>query len=356
MHTDWLPRDPQFWRYHGGVLGLALLATLAAQLLWGGAPAQHLVLALLWPLAFSAAVLLFRWIYKRGAWGQRPMGLQLLAVLMFGALAGQAISALVWFALLPLFWATMAPLLQKPAQLAQQLLIEGLQSQLFVCAWALIYIGINNSRRARSAELQNLRLENALKEARLDSLANQLNPHFLFNALNNIRFMIHEEGAQAERMIVALSEMLRFSLSSSERERVPLAEELAIVDSYLALMKSQLEERLRVELQVEPGLGGALLPPMLLQLLAENAIRHGIEPARAGGWLRLQLARVSERLQIVVANSRPSGDSQPASAGLGLGLKNIEQRLALLYGGHATLQRVEAAERFELRISLPLEF
>lgn len=106
----------------------------------------------------------------------------------------------------------------------------------------MLYVGITSRRKTKQIEVVNLRLQNSLKEAELSSLSNQLNPHFLFNVLNNIRFMIHEDAINAEKMLMSLSGVLRYSLDSSKNDLVPLIEELDISRSYIDLIQIQFEE------------------------------------------------------------------------------------------------------------------
>lgn len=168
----------------------------------------------------------------------------------------------------------------------------------------------------------------------------QINPHFLFNALNNLRALVNEDPARAREMLTRLSNTLRHTLQHSARERVPLADELAVVRDYVALEQLHHEERLRVDWQVDPAAMAASVPPMLLQLLVENAIKHGIARTPGGGVVDVRIARDGEKLSLAVGNP---GQWKPGSSdSTGLGLAHLRERLARA-GGEGAGCRVDAA-------------
>jgi two-component sensor histidine kinase len=357
------PRERQFWLYHGAAMAFVTGVTLASFLLFGRLDAFNFASTLVWMPPYTLAVLGFRWQYLRRGWTGLRMGRLIPIVIAYSLGAGMAVMACVSAMLTPIFWPQLSGG-QAGAQalyfLLRGTISNGLQAQLFISAWAFVYISAGAAARAREGELQNLRLQMSLKAAQLSQLAHQLKPHFLFNALNNIRFMIHEDGARAEAMIVALSEILRHSLEGSQRGTTTLHEELEVIQAYLSLMRSQLEERLDFRLQVAPGLQACLLPPMVLQLLVENAIKHGIEALPAGGILSLEVQEnVREdggsELLLRVGNARPRLTARHDKAGMGLGLPNIERRLQLLYGARASLMIEATEDFFQVELRLPKE-
>jgi LytS/YehU family sensor histidine kinase len=282
-------------------------------------------------------------------------------VIVVGTLAGAVIAAITTALVTPFFWDGIVSrqLAQDPqfdATLYFARLIVGgaLQNQLFVSAWAFIYISVTGSRRIKETEVINLRLSNSLREAQLSSLSNQLNPHFLFNALNNIRFMIHENARQADAMMVALSEILRYSLASSEHEKVSLRQELAVIEQYIAIVKIQMEQRLQLKMDIDPALLPAMLPPMVLQMLVENAIKHGLDQLPQGGTLHIDASADGGQLVLRVVNDVPSNAAAP-QASMGIGLKNIQQRLGLLYGDKAGLRIAHGRGQFTANLHFPLE-
>lgn len=362
MMSQFIPRNRLFWLYHLGAMLFTGAVSLVTAYLWGSPDAMFIASTLAWTLPYTVAVLGFRWVYRVRQWDELPMGRLLAVAIFYATLAGLAIAAVVQALILPWFWqgmvdaraATAMPL-HAHEYVVRRLIGDGLQAQLFVAAWIFIYISVTGSRRIRQAELVNLRLQNSLKEAQLSSLSNQLNPHFLFNALNNIRFMIHESQQRADGMLVALSDMLRYSLESVRHEKVPLGQEVAIIGQYVAVMEAQLEARLRFALDVPSGLHGCLIPPMVPQMLVENAIKHGIDQLPLGGDLTVQASEVCGRIVLVVTNDVPRGLAQPRD-GLGIGLHNIRRRLQLLYGDHAALDVVAGDGCFSVAMTVPKEF
>ena len=361
MPLHFFPRDRQFWLYHCSALAVGLAVTIALALIWGQMIGYQVGVSIGWVPLYTLAVLGFRWLYRRHGGERAGMGRLIAGAVLYSALAGAIIASVLQVALLPLFWPAFVAKYKHatlPLHYAEFLFArvreEGPQNQMFVLAWSFIYVGVTASRRVKNAELFNLRLQNNLKEAQLSSLSNQLNPHFLFNSLNNIRFMIHEDAQRADAMITAFSEILRYSLDSSQHEKISLAQEIAIIRKYIGIAEIQLEERLDFRMAVADELLPAQVPPMVLQMLVENAIKHGLEQLPAGGTLTLDAALRDGKLMFEVANDAPAAGSG-TPAGLGIGLRNIAQRLALLYGGRASLDVMPGPSRFTVRLGLPME-
>jgi LytS/YehU family sensor histidine kinase len=208
--------------------------------------------------------------------------------------------------------------------------------------------------RSRREEIRNLRLETANRENQLNTLRAQMNPHFMFNALNGIRGLIDEDPEQAKRSITQLSAILRNAMASVKRKLVPLGEEIDIVKAYLALEHMRYEERLRYTVDVPPELEREQVPPMLLQTLVENAVRHGIATLVEGGDLHVSVHRAPDGMVLTVRNT---GDYQPANSKSdrkGIGLRNTRRRLELIYGGKAGLTIFNHAGMVVSEVRLPL--
>jgi len=202
--------------------------------------------------------------------------------------------------------------------------------------WSLLYFGLHYFDRYQTAEIDRWKLAAAAREAELQTLQAQLNPHFLFNGLNNIRALVMEDPARARVMMTHLAELLRYSMQRNGAELVPLATELDIVENYLQLEALQLEDRLRYCLRVDPAARASRLPPMTLQLLVENAIKHGLAPRPAGGTLAVAASLCpAGGLRLSVRNT---GTFAPPAQPTGLGLRNVRERLALLFGPAAHLR------------------
>lgn len=218
-------------------------------------------------------------------------------------------------------------------------------------------------RRYLSGQLRIERMERSFSEARLNALRMQLDPHFLFNALNTISAQVEREPRIARQMIQHLGDLLRLSLENRDRHEVPLAEELAFLDHYLAIQKTRFGERLRVELRIAPEIRYALVPSLILQPLVENAIRHGIASRTGGGSILVSAqpsVQSASQLEILIQDDGvglPPGWTLDSSTGLGLSL--TRQRLSELHNGASRLtirRRVNssAASGTEVTLLLPL--
>jgi hypothetical protein len=210
--------------------------------------------------------------------------------------------------------------------------VPALQDTVVLFLWSSLYFSIKQWQRLVDARERLLRADAAVRDARLAALRYQLNPHFLFNALNVVSTLVVQgEEAAATRMLAQISTFLRATLAEGSPE-VPLSEEIALTDRYLAIEQARLAGRLRVHLAVDPDARHAVVPSLLLQPLVENAVRHGIAPLVEGGTLDIRCVVQHARLSITVTNSGPPGAAQRADATRGIGLSNITERLRTLYG------------------------
>ncbi|CAM3997599.1 sensor histidine kinase [Flavobacterium antarcticum] len=201
-------------------------------------------------------------------------------------------------------------------------------------------------------KLNKLELEGSLKEAKLNTLKGQINPHFMFNSLNNIRGLVLEDPNKSREMITRLSEMLRFSLLKNDMDSIKLEEEIEVVDNFIAISKIQMEERLQFIKEIEPETLNMKIPPMVIQLLVENAIKHGISNYREGGLVKLTTKISKDNLIIEVQNTGQLTISQESTQ---LGLKNIKDRISLLYGKEASFKLEEIENNVIATIILPLK-
>lgn len=231
-----------------------------------------------------------------------------------------------------------------------------LNTTILLWLWLAVWVGVQMVNRWRMGEIAKWKAETAARELELQVLRAQINPHFLFNALNNLRALINEDPVRAREMLSRLSNTLRHTLQHSAKERVPLADELAVVRDYIALEQLHHEERLRVDWQVDPATAAASVPPMLLQLLVENAIKHGIARTPGGGVVDIRITRDGEALQVAVGNPgqwlpTPEASLDP-SAGTGLGLVHLRERLKRA-GGEGADCRITAADgRVQVSVKL----
>lgn len=210
--------------------------------------------------------------------------------------------------------------------------------------------------RAQERERRAAELEQRLTAARLQALQMQLNPHFLFNTLNAISSLMHQDVDAADRMLVRLSELLRRALDTRDRQEVPLGEELAFLDRYLEIEQTRFGTRLTVEREVDPALLDVMVPNLVLQPLVENAIKHGIERQRKAGLIQLSVRREGEEMVLSVRDNGPGLRApRPPSRGHGIGVGNTRRRLEQLYGtGQEFVMRDADGGGTEVRVRIPL--
>ena len=207
-----------------------------------------------------------------------------------------------------------------------------------------VLLALDLRRRLRAQELTGARLEAELARAELDSLRVQLHPHFLFNTLNAISMLVRKgETDTAVRMIAGLSDLLRLALSTVGQQEVPLRQELEFLERYLALQQVRFPDRLRIQMRIAPETLEARVPSLVLQPLAENAVRHGIAPSVAGGAVEVSAAREGEELVLTVRDTGV-GLIAGAEATGGVGLRNVRARLQHLYPGQHRFQVSNRAE------------
>jgi two-component system, LytTR family, sensor kinase len=242
-----------------------------------------------------------------------------------------------------------------------QTLVNALRG-MFLWSW-LVYWLILGAWQAHqyyerylSSELRMERLERRFTEARLNALRMQLDPHFLFNALNTISAQVERDPRMARTMIERLGDLLRRSLDLRDKEEIPLAEELAFLDHYLAIQRIRFGNRLKIDIDVDPAVRYTPVPCLLLQPLVENAIRHGLSPRASGGTIAVSVCAIDRLLQICVVDDGvglPAGWSLESSPGIGLSL--TRDRILGLYPGVGRLVvRSRAEGGTEASVTLPL--
>ena len=220
--------------------------------------------------------------------------------------------------------------------------------------WAILGAGLARqaSRQARERELKAQALETQLQQAQMQALKQQLQPHFLFNALNTVAMLVRNgESEQAVKMIAGLGELLRWSLSENAAQEVTLAAELESARRYLAIEQFRFPDRLRVEVNVPETLLSAAVPNLILQPLVENAVRHGIAKSSAASLVRISAERQATTLELRVEDD---GEGFPAEWEPGVGWRNTRARLAQLYGAAAELNVAQnGAHGAHVRLRLP---
>jgi LytS/YehU family sensor histidine kinase len=250
-------------------------------------------------------------------------------------------------------WKTHAPVIRV---LTGMLSLNRFGLEILIYGFTFGLIGIIQAQiRAQRDAIKSVELERQLSAAQLRALQMQLEPHFLLNTLNAITTLVElGRQPQAAHMLGHLNVILKRTLERSSPEKVSLAQELEIVENYLAIEQVRFADRLRVDIKIDPGALHSLVPCFLLQPIVENAIRHGIANSEAGGTVEAAARRDGDRLRITVRDSGSGAGSAPS--GNGIGLKNTRERLAFFYPERHLLRAGPLRSGgFEVAIDVPWE-
>jgi len=199
--------------------------------------------------------------------------------------------------------------------------------------WSLIYFGFHFFDNYKKTEIQNLKLESANKEVELNKLKSQLNPHFMFNSMNSIRALIDEDPKKAKVAVTQLSNILRNTLLMNKNRFITFEEELSLVKDYLELEHIRFEERLKFSFEIDSETHQFNVPPMMIQTLVENGIKHGISKYEEGGEIILKAKKRDNQLIITIINTGQLNHNIKSETGFGI--ENTTHRLELLYGKNA---------------------
>lgn len=228
-------------------------------------------------------------------------------------------------------------------------------AHLYLCsATGALFIFLVETRRTEAQRLETLRAEALAADARMTALTLQMNPHFLFNALNGVSSLILSGDPEAaETMVNRLADFLRRTLKADPAMLVPLSDEFGTVDSYLQIERARFEGRMRVVTECPSDLADALVPSFLLQPLAENAVKHGVARSRAPVTIRVSARREGNMLALSVEDdAKGCTETQP---GFGIGNSNIEKRLNARYGAQASIEARATPHGFVAQIRLPFD-
>jgi len=224
---------------------------------------------------------------------------------------------------------------------------------IIIFLWSLIYFSIHTFENYKRAEIESYIWEAAVKDFELKTLKSQLNPHFMFNAMNSIRALIEEDPESAKAAITRLSNILRYSLKIERNETVPLEEEIQTVKDYLLLEGIRFEERLKYNLNIDPKSVKIEIPPMMIQTLVENGIKHGISKKTKGGKISVDTLVNSSKLYIKIKNTGQI-DHEAIKHSHGFGISNTKHRLNLIYGENSTFNLYnEDSENVSAEIVIP---
>ena len=239
--------------------------------------------------------------------------------------------------------------ISKPDLMLVTALINTLFYWVIYFIWCIFYFVFHYVQRYN----KSLKAETAAREVELNNLKAQLNPHFIFNALNSIRALVDENPQKSKESITQLSHILRNSLISDRKKMVPFTEELKTVMDYLALESIRYEERLTTKFDIDRNSGKYMIPPLMLQTLVENGIKHGISNLKHGGEIGIATKVKRKQLQLQIRNTGQLSDEKEAREGFGLA--NTKKRLELIFGEAASFEIKNENEKTVLTsISLPM--
>ena len=330
------------WLLVGGLLA----ALLAGQrgLDWFFASAIALPLS----VAFSF-VCLSAWYVARGM----PLAGTRTIRIVATALTAAACSSAIWVAIARGWVAILSRRFDVPDPAAA---FGGIHSLLFGFGVLLYLLSVAVSyllavlEASQATQRRGLQVQVLAREAELRSLRTQIDPHFLFNSLHSISALTTADPPAARRMCLLLADFFRDSLALGGSQRITLERELALIDRFLAIERIRFGERLRADISAGNA-GSCLVPPLLLQPIAENAVRHGIAHVLEGGVIRVRAERRDGVLRVVAEN--PCDPDRPRSRGAGVGLANVRERLRALHGAEATLNTGEQEAVWRVEVILP---
>lgn len=278
-------------------------------------------------LFYIGSTHLLRYLIKKGDWVTIPP-VRLIPLALFADLV---LGLSNYLFLLFIFFISGTLLLS--VELKAPLILFGIGGPtLMYFLWSLIYVTFHYFQQYR----QSLKYEALITETELNQLKSQLNPHFIFNALNGIRALVDENPVKSKSAITRLSNILRNSLLLDKKKLISLEEEMDIVKDYLELESIRYEERLNVVYDIDPSTLTTMVPPMMVQTLVENGIKHGIATLKEGGELKISTKLKTEKLKISIRNSGQYTSSIIRNNGYGL--VNTQKRLEILYGDSASLR------------------
>lgn len=326
---------------------ITVLSVLSENLSWGFALGFSLPITILYSFVGLSAYYLCRTFPI-----QSGKTFQLLAVFGFVSVLSSALWVVLgrsWFGFLDQIVNA-----GDSAELTNNLttILFGIGIVLYIASASVHYLMIEFEKSVLS-ERREFNLKLLAQEAEFKTLRAQIDPHFLFNSLNSISALTTVDPAGARKMTILLAEFLRKSLKLSARKKISLDEELELSSNFLDIEKIRFDERLKAAFVIDPAAKACLVPPLILQPLIENAVKHGISNLVDGGEITVQTKRMGSRLKMSVENQLDP-DASPKK-GAGVGMENIKQRLLTLYADDARVDIIKTDSHFRVEIFIPAE-
>jgi two-component system, LytTR family, sensor kinase len=303
--------------------------------------------------AFSGIFIthLFREVIRRSDWLRLPVE-KTLPKLVVGVLLSCILASLIRIAAVDEL--KLLSTARSKMDFYQRLLDTTLYYGLFIIPWTLIYYFFHYVEKSRKQQLDTLKLEALVKELELKTIKSHINPHFIFNALNSIRALVDENPGRARTAITELSNILRSSMHAEKLETVTFEKELNIVKDYLALEHIRFEDRLQIEYSIDEDTLDQPIPPMMLQTLVENAIKHGISKQVNGGIVKITSDFHDNYHELIIQNTGYLNGG--LLGGDGFGLASTKNRLLLLFGQSANFDIREVnGNTVQARILIPVD-
>ncbi len=292
---------------------------------------------------------LFREFIRRSTWLMLPIE-RALPKFLLGVFVTCIVASLFRIAIVDVFGLINN---KKKFDFLLTLIFSSLEYGILIIAWTIIYYFYHYIEKSRKQQLDTLKLEALVKELELKTIKSHINPHFIFNSLNSIRALIDENPSRARTAITELSNILRSSMQTEKQETVSLEKELNIVKDYLALEHIRFEDRLKVEYDIEESTLSQPIPPMMLQTLVENAIKHGINKQVNGGIVKIVSDFKDNYHELVICNTGRLNGSTNTD---GFGLISTRNRLQLLFGQRANFDiRERNGNTVEATVLIPID-
>lgn len=340
----WLILHVAVWLVAGQMIGLLVRVLVDAS--WVTSMLFGVPLGIVGGLGASSAWYLTRSTPSSWTDRVRPIATFLLGAIVFGAL--WAFLGQLWWQALGRFGLSDLAETQRPVLAATLQGIGVLGYLLAVSAYRLVQ-AFEETAAATSRALQS---EVAQRDAELRALRAQLDPHFLFNSLNSISGLTSTNPEKAREMCQLLADFLRQGLRLGQSSRITLRREIELIEQYLRIEQVRFGARLGLDVHVDPATTEALVPPLLLQPLVENAVRHGVATLIEGGTIGVDTRRAGDRIVVTVSNPR---DGDALRRGTGLGLDIVRRRLEATFGDRAALTVEPLAEAFRAQVTVPVE-
>jgi len=323
----------------GGWLVYAMLMIVTSYDASGSITPRRVIFLLIESLICFGVTHVFRKLLKKWKWLSLPMHKLLPSIFVAVFVMG----LIVYFLRIPVNLMLGRLFNPRTAFDVQQIFGQSLFYFIVFFLWTVFYFTYHYFDQYN----KSLKYEASMIEIELTNLKSQLNPHFIFNALNSIRALVDENPTKSKQAINQLSNILRNSLASDKKGLTKFDEELKIVRDYLGLESIRFEERLKTEFDIHPESQRFFVPPLMIQTLVENGIKHGISKLKAGGIIQLKTYVANDKLKVHIRNSghMVNGAKRGKS---GLGLKNTVQRLKLIYGDEASFKIVNENDNFVL--------